>query len=104
MARLANPQRTRKEVIAVRRTIKVQRRMQNKLPVENVRLLKFGELDGWIAFLHGKKARRKKTPVVVVHYCMRHPMGCYPVVLGRRSLRFLRNAIIGFPQRPQNEN
>ena len=53
----------------------------------------------------GKKARRKKAPSVAVHCCVRNPMGgSYLVVFGRRSLRFFRNAMIGFPQRSQNEN
>ena len=51
------------------------------------------------------KRRRERSPVG------RGPLlreesdgGSYLVVFGRRSLRFFRNAIIGFPQRSQNEN
>jgi hypothetical protein len=82
-----------REVSGVRRTIKVERRrqIQNNLPAENGRLLRFGELERrGVLFYRGKKARIKTTPSVAVHCWVRNPMGLLSGRLGLKKLAFLQ--------------
>jgi hypothetical protein len=77
----------------VRRTIKAERRrqIQNNLPAENGRLLRFGELERrGVLFYRGKKARIKTTPSVAVHCWVRNPMGLLSGRLGLKKLAFLQ--------------
>jgi hypothetical protein len=51
-----------------------------------------------------RRQKEKETASVAVSYC-KIAIRCYRVgSAGFRSLRFFRNAMIGFPQLPQNEN
>src|SRR6266478_4243140 len=51
-----------------------------------------------------RRAKEKDCVSCSLLLCEESRLGCYPVVLGWRSLRFFRDTMMGFPQRSQNEN
>jgi len=51
---------------------------------------------------HSREAHKKKKRPHQCGLVLTSPLRCYRVVRGWRSLRFFRNAMIGFPHRVQN--